>query len=74
MKCPCRGCTDRTMTCKYAGQCERWEKWKEYDTARREWLKQFKPINSERMEKAKIRNIKQKARGWKRSKGGNDDG
>lgn len=70
MKCPCRGCTDRTMTCHCDGQCERWEQWKEYDKDRKAWLEAQKPISSETMRKRANENIRRKARGWKRSAGG----
>ena len=69
MKCPCQGCTDRTMTCKYAGQCERWENWKAEDLKKKQWLRDQKPFMSERMLRKKDMIIKEKARGWKRSGG-----
>ena len=66
MKCPCLGCPDRTLTCKYVGQCKPWEDWKEEEQKKKEWLDSFKPMHSEQLEKQAHRNVRQKARGWKR--------
>ena len=73
MKCPCRGCTDRTLTCKAAGQCKPWEKWKAEQLATKEWLRQQRPITSEQMRKRANDNIKRRARGWHRSRGGDNE-
>lgn len=73
MKCPCMGCTDRTVTCHCEGQCKRWEEWKVYHEARKEWLKQQHPVSSDQLKKRANRNILRKARGWKRSRGGQDE-
>ena len=73
MKCPCRGCTTRTLTCKYAGQCKPWEDWKKEEQEKKEWLDSFKPIRSEQMEKQVHKNVRRKARGWHRSRGGDDE-
>ena len=71
MKCPCRGCPDRTITCH--GVCERYQDWKKnYDDERR-WIREQMPIPSERMLKKKDIEIKRKARGWKRTGGTKDD-
>ena len=73
MKCPCRGCPDRTLTCKAAGQCKPWEDWKEEEQKKKEWLDSFKPLRSEQMEKQVHLKAKRKARGWHRSRGGDDE-
>ena len=72
MKCPCHGCTDRTITCHCEGQCEKWGTWKEFNAARKEWLKKQRPETSERLKKRADDNIRRKARGWKRSVGRDD--
>lgn len=72
MKCPCRGCADRTMTCKYAGQCEKWETYKAEEKKKKEWERNQKPIYSEQCKKSMDKNIVVKARGWKRRGGHND--
>lgn len=66
MRCPCRGCTDRTVTCHCEGQCERWGEWRAYHEARKKWLKDQLPVTSEESKKRANKNIVQKARGWKR--------
>lgn len=38
MKCPCKGCTDRTITCHSV--CSKYEEWKIYDRAVKDDLKE----------------------------------
>lgn len=38
MKCPCKGCERRTLTCH--GLCENYQEWKKENTARNDWLKE----------------------------------
>ena len=71
MKCPCRGCTDRTVTCH--GVCKRYQEWKKEHEDEKAWLKAQLPMTSEGVKKREIANIKRKAkygnRGrWGRSK------
>ena len=72
MKCPCRGCTDRTITCH--GVCARYKEWQKYNEDEKTWLEGHKQIPSERLRKYSAMKIKRIARGWKRCKGGNNDG
>ena len=37
MKCPCKGCTDRTITCH--GVCRLYQEWKEQAEKEAEWLR-----------------------------------
>ena len=73
MKCPCRGCLDRTLTCHYVGHCQKWEDWKKYEADKKEWEEKQKPHVSEALYKKSTENIKRKARGWTRSHGKNND-
>ena len=59
---PCHGCDHRTVTCH--GVCKDYQKWKEEDHAKKEWLKDQKPITSQRLIQGNIRYIKSKARGY----------
>ena len=44
MKNPCKGCTDRTITCH--GVCRKYETWKKEHENEQEWLRKQKgPIN-----------------------------
>ena len=63
MKCPCKGCQDRTVTCHYDGYCDKWAEWKQYEKGKKEWLDSFKPTDSDEMRKREIKNIKARARG-----------
>ena len=62
MKCPCRGCTDRTLT--YHAVCERFGEWKKYEADRKAWLAQFGPVTSEQIKKGEIKKIRSRQRGW----------
>ena len=71
MKCPCRGCTDRTITCH--GVCKKYQKWKKWNEERRAWLKSQLPITSEGVKKREIENIRRRAKygpGGRWGKGG----
>ena len=72
MKCPCRGCPDRTITCR--GVCKRYQDWKQNHEDERKWIREQGPLVSDAMIKKANDNVRRKARGWKRSKGGNHDG
>lgn len=67
MKCPCKGCTDRTITCH--GVCKKYQDWKKNREEVNNWLIQQRPITSEHALKSKRRNVIRKARGWNRSGG-----
>ena len=71
MKCPCRGCLDRTMTCH--GFCERYQDWKQNHEDERRWIREQLPITSETMRKKANENIRRKARGWRGRYGGPKD-
>ena len=71
MRCPCRGCHDRTITCH--GVCEKYQGWKKKNEDVKRWIRDQNPVVSENMLKVKNRNIRQKARGWKRTGGTKDD-
>ena len=45
MECPCRGCTDRTITCH--GVCQRYQDWKKNREDVNNWLIKQRPITSE---------------------------
>ena len=62
MKCPCRGCTDRTITCH--GVCERYQEWKKENDAEKKWLREQKPQLNENVYKQQAKNIKNRARGY----------
>ena len=49
MKCPCRGCTDRTVTCH--GVCKRYQEWKKEHEDEKAWLKAQMPMTSEGVKK-----------------------
>ena len=75
MKCPCRGCPDRTVTCHYEGYCDKWTEWKAFHEGRKEWLDSFKVDTSDQIRKRERLNIKARARGWrKKTRGVRNDG
>lgn len=63
LKCPCKGCTDRTITCH--GVCLKYKDWQIYDRAVKEDLKER---NSQRFCEYAIRasweKLRRKKRGW----------
>ena len=71
MRCPCRGCPDRTITCH--GFCERYRDWREVFEKEKEWKRRQNPIYSETCKKKLDSNAIRKARGWTRSHGKNND-
>lgn len=71
IKCPCRGCERRTLTCRQV--CKPWQEWKEEQKAVKEWLDSFKPVHSESALRHMNRQIKSKARGWTGKKGSDWD-
>ena len=73
MRCPCRGCPDRTITCHYEGFCDKWAEWKKYDMARKAWLASFNPPTNDNVRKRETQKIKQRARGWNGKKGKTHD-
>ena len=70
MKCPCRGCPDRTITCHYEGFCDKWSEWKKFHLARKAWLASFRPPSNDNVRKRETYKIRQRARGWNGKKGG----
>lgn len=71
MKCPCRGCDRRTITCH--GVCRQYQEWKIYNDDRNKWLRDQKYVPSEGIKSGSIRNIKDRARGWRKKKVKNYD-
>lgn len=49
MKCPCKGCEDRTITCH--GVCKRYQEWKKNLDETNKWLRGHKPLQSDAREK-----------------------
>ena len=45
MKCPCKGCTERTVTCH--GVCRRYQEWKMERDNVNQWLRDQMPVTSE---------------------------
>lgn len=68
MKCPCRGCENRSETCH--GTCEGYKKWKKYNDDRKAWLKAQLPMTSEGVKKREIENLRRKAKYGNRSRWG----
>jgi len=68
MKCPCRGCTDRTVTCH--GVCKRYQEWKKEHEDEKAWLKAQLPMTSEGVKKREIENLRRKAKYGNRSRWG----
>lgn len=62
MKCPCRGCPDRTITCH--GVCKKYQDWREVFDREKEWRRSQNPIYSDSCKKTMNRNAITKARGW----------
>ena len=62
MKCPCKDCEHRTITCH--GQCDEYKAWKSYAENRNAWLRGFKPHTSENLKKREKENIMKRHRGW----------
>ena len=63
LKCPCKGCTDRTVTCHSV--CKKYEDWKIEDRAIKDGLRDLK-VNtfSEVALKLHLEKMKKKKRGW----------
>ena len=68
MRCPCRGCTDRTLTCH--GFCERFAEWKEEQTKKKAWLESFRHETSDAARRGERKKLIQQARGQRKRKGG----
>lgn len=66
MNCPCKGCTDRTITCHAV--CPRYGAWKENHDAANQWLRDQLPVISDDAKKRQRKLIRSTARGWKGSK------
>lgn len=62
LKCPCKGCENRTITCH--GVCRKYEEWKIYNEDRKKWLKDQSQYVNEGAVKGGLKNIKERARGW----------
>ena len=63
MKCPCKGCTDRTVTCH--GVCKRYQKWKKELDETNKWLREQLPATSEAGLKGQRERLKKgKSRKW----------
>ena len=61
---PCKGCTDRTITCH--GVCKKYQAWKKEDEEKKKWLREQNPPINESALKNQRKRIKDKSRGWKR--------
>ena len=68
MRCPCKGCTDRTITCHSV--CNKYIDWKKNKDEENNWLIRQRPIMSEDGKKRLEKQMRRKARGWIRNGGG----
>ena len=68
MECPCRGCTDRTITCH--GVCQRYQDWKKNREDVNNWLIKQRPITSETAAKKFREKVIKRARGYENGGGG----
>ena len=68
MECPCRGCTDRTITCH--GVCQRYQDWKKNREDVNNWLIKQRPITSETAAKKFREKVIKRARGYEKGGGG----
>ena len=66
MKCPCKGCDRRTITCH--GVCKEYEAWKKFNDDRNEWLRSHKYEPTNGLKKGVSKSIKDTARGYKKKK------
>ena len=71
MKCPCKGCTERRLTCH--GFCERYQDWKKEDAAMKAWLRSQNPAVNDSALKGFRDKIRNKARGWNGKRGSAKD-
>jgi hypothetical protein len=71
MKCPCKGCTDRTVTCH--GVCKRYEEWKKEHEIKKKWLRDQAPYTSEGALKGHRERIRKIQRGQLKSRTKNYD-
>ena len=56
MKCPCKGCTERRLTCH--GFCERYQTWKKELDETNEWLRNQKSPRADAVAKGWYQKIK----------------
>lgn len=68
MECPCRGFTDRTITCH--GVCQRYQDWKKNREDVNNWLIKQRPIQSETAAKKFREKVIKRARGYEKGGGG----
>ena len=72
MKCPCKGCEDRTITCH--GNCERYKEYKIELGKMNKWIQiQNAATFSDRAKQRYNNNIIRKAKGWTGRRGGKDE-
>ena len=63
MKCPCKDCFNRTITCH--GVCRRYQDWKKEHDDVNKWLRDQQPITSEAGLKGRNERLKRgKSRKW----------
>ena len=62
MRCPCKECNNRTISCH--GVCEEYKAWKKDHEDRTRWLREQRPPINDQGRKGKIRKMVEKARGW----------
>ena len=63
MKCPCKGCADRTVTCH--GVCRRYQEWKKELDETNKWLREQLPATSDAGLKGQRERLKRgKSRKW----------
>ena len=67
MKCPCNGCTDRTITCN--GVCKKYHDWKKNREDVNNWLIEQRPITSEAAAKKFREKVIKRARGYEKGGG-----
>lgn len=70
MKFPCKGCTDRTITCH--GVCKRYKEWKKEIAEKNKWLHRSRPVYSDRAKQRYRNNVRNRARGWTGRRYGGD--
>ena len=66
-RCPCRVCTDRTLTCH--GVCRKYQEWKKEHENEKSWLKSHTVQMTTAQEKGYTRKLRNQARGWNRKIG-----
>ena len=64
MSCPCKGCTDRTITCH--GVCQKYQSLRQNRDEVNNWLIKQRPLTSESALRSTKKKIIRQARGWEK--------